>query len=86
MSLDKLRQEMRDFLGFAIPETRVPFTIHDADAVHGYRRLRISYSSQEGESIPAFLLLPGVKYPPGGAYFRKPLAFSNSGENDILAL
>jgi dienelactone hydrolase len=58
MALDRLRQQIAEFLGFSIPETSVPFVTHEVVEEHGYRRLRISYPSPEGDSIPAFLLLP----------------------------
>jgi len=58
MTLAKLRQRVSEFLGFNIPETPVPFARHQSVKEDGYRRLRISYQSQEGEQIPAFLLLP----------------------------
>jgi dienelactone hydrolase len=54
----ELRQEIGQFLGFSIPEGAVHFetlrTVNEA----GYTRSRISYPSQEGDPIPAFLLLP----------------------------
>jgi dienelactone hydrolase len=55
---DELRQQLSEFLGVSIPESPVPFITHDAIDEHAYRRFRISYPSQEGEPIPAFLLLP----------------------------
>lgn len=58
MNVDRLRQQIRGFLGFSIPETSVPFTILDTVEERGYSRTRISYPSPEGEQIPAFLLLP----------------------------
>jgi len=58
MSVDRLRQQISEFLGFSIPETSVPFVAHNAVEEHGYGRIRISYTSEEGEQIPAFLLLP----------------------------
>jgi len=58
MTADELRQQISEFLRFNIPETPVSFITHDAVEEHGYRRIRISFTSQEGEQIPAFLLLP----------------------------
>src|SRR5262245_30675607 len=58
MSVDRLREEISEFLGFSISEAPVSFVIHDAVEEHDYRRLRISYTSPEGDPIPAFLLLP----------------------------
>ena len=59
-SINKLRQEIRDFLNFKVPELTASFTTHESIEVEedGYRRLRISYISEEGDEIPAYLLLP----------------------------
>lgn len=58
MTVDRLRQQISEFLGFSIPETPVPFLTHNAVEEHAYTRIRMSYASQEGDQIPAFLLLP----------------------------
>lgn len=58
MTLAKLRQRISKFLGFNISETPVSFITHQVVEQDGYRRLRISYQSEEGDQIPAFLLLP----------------------------
>jgi dienelactone hydrolase len=52
------RQQIRQFLSFSIPEAPVAFVAHDMVEESGYRRIRVSYASPEGEPIPAFLLLP----------------------------
>jgi dienelactone hydrolase len=56
--MEILRQQLRHFLGFRIPEEPIAFVSHDVVEEPGYRRIRISYASPEGEPIPAFLLLP----------------------------
>ena len=58
MLTDILRQQIRQFLSFSIPEAPVAFVAHDMVEESGYRRIRVSYASPEGEPIPAFLLLP----------------------------
>jgi dienelactone hydrolase len=58
MTIDELRREIGEFLGLSDAETSVAFVTHDTVEETGYRRLRISYTSQEGDDIPAFLLLP----------------------------
>lgn len=58
MTIDNLRQQISEFLEFQTSETPVPFVTHQVFEEDGYRRLRISYQSQEGDQIPAFLLLP----------------------------
>jgi len=65
MMIDKLRQQISEFLGFNISETLVSFTIHQVVEEDGYRSLRISYPSHEGDQIPAFLLLPDGEGPFG---------------------
>lgn len=67
MTVDKLRQQIGEFLGFNISETPVPFVTHQVVEESGYRRLRISYPSQEDDEIPAFLLLPDGEGPFGAA-------------------
>jgi dienelactone hydrolase len=63
MSIDKLRQEISEFLGFSISDAPVSYATHEAVEEDGYQRLRISYPSQEGDQIPAFLLLPDGRAP-----------------------
>jgi dienelactone hydrolase len=63
MTLDALRQQISEFLGFHISDTPVPFVIYDTVEERGYRRIRIDYTSQEGDPIPAFLLLPDGEGP-----------------------
>ncbi len=58
MTVDMLRQQISEFLGFSIPEGSVPYVTHNVVEEDGYSRIRISYPSQEGEQVPAFLLLP----------------------------
>lgn len=65
MTLTKLRQRISKFLGFGISETSVSYITHQVVELDGYRRLRISYQSQEGDWIPAFLLLPSGDGPFG---------------------
>jgi len=55
---DTLRHQISQFLGFSIPEAPVAFVSHNVVEEPGYRRIRVSYASPEGEPIPAFLLLP----------------------------
>jgi hypothetical protein len=70
MTLDRLRQQIQDFLGFRVYETTVSVVIHETVKEDGYRRLRISYTSQDDDQIPAFLLLPD-----GGRPFAAVLIF-----------
>jgi dienelactone hydrolase len=63
MSIEQLRQEISQFLEFRISDTPVSYAAHETVEEDGYQRLRISYSSQEGDQIPAFLLLPAGRGP-----------------------
>jgi dienelactone hydrolase len=58
MTPDKLRQQISEFLRFSISKDPVPFAVHSTVEEDGYRRIRISYASQEGDLIHAFLLIP----------------------------
>ncbi|MBE7436033.1 MAG: acetylxylan esterase [Anaerolineales bacterium] len=58
MSIDQLRQEISEFLEFSISDAPVHYVTHETIQEDGYQRFRISYPSQEGDQIPAFLLLP----------------------------
>jgi dienelactone hydrolase len=58
MSIHPLRGQISEFLAFSVSDA--PFSYETGEVVEedGYRRLRISYASQEGDPIPAFLLVP----------------------------
>jgi dienelactone hydrolase len=58
MKVDSLRRQISEYFGFKIPDAPTPLVTHNTVAADGYQRARISYTSQEGEAIPAFLLLP----------------------------
>lgn len=65
MTLAELRHQISKFLGFTIAEHPVAFSTHNVVEQEGYQRLRISYQSQEGDQIPAYLLLPHGEGPFG---------------------
>lgn len=58
MTINNLRQEISEFLKFKIPGIPPQFTTLESTDAGGYTRLRISYTSEEGDEIPAYLLLP----------------------------
>lgn len=60
-----LRQAISDFLKFRVPTAPVLYQTHEHVNKDGYDRLRISYISEEGDQIPAFLLLPHGNAPFG---------------------
>jgi dienelactone hydrolase len=58
MDIDKVRREISKFLKFKIPGIPPQFITLESTDVGGYTRLRISYTSEEGDEIPAYLLQP----------------------------
>jgi dienelactone hydrolase len=58
MTLDGLRKQIHEFLRFSLSDTSPPFVIHHVKEEQGYRRVSLQYPGQEGDTIPAFLLLP----------------------------
>ena len=58
MTIDSLRHEIAAFLGFTFAGDPVDFVVHTEEAEAGYRRCRIAYPGAEGDSIPAYLLIP----------------------------
>jgi len=63
MKLESLRCEIMEFLKFEIPDISPQYTIVEDEKVDEYHRLRISYTSEEGDEIPAYLLLPDGEGP-----------------------
>ena len=63
MSLDNLRHQVSEFLGFDQTDEAVSFETLEVFEEATYRRARITFSSQEGDQIPAFLLLPRMEGP-----------------------
>ena len=62
--MDELRREIREFLAFAVPNLSSSLAEHDRADAGGYTRTLVSYTGDEGERIPAYLLLP----PEGGPF------------------
>lgn len=58
MTLSQMRAEISAFLKFDPLDSPVPFATEDAVSEEGYRRLRIRYKAEDGDEVPAFLLLP----------------------------
>ena len=58
MDVEALRHAIEDFLRFSIPDPANQFTTFENIEVDGYHRLRISYTGDEGDEIPAYLLEP----------------------------
>ena len=58
MDIDLLRREIGEFLKFRIPDVPPKFTALEHVDADGYTRQRLSYTSEEGDEIPAYLLQP----------------------------
>lgn len=58
MGMDELRRQISEFLRFSISDAPVDYATQEVVEEHAYRRLRVSYPSQEEDQIPAFLFLP----------------------------
>lgn len=87
MTLDKLRDQIREFLRFRIPDSPIAFVTHEAVEEEGFRRLRISYASEEGDRIPAFLLLPDGEGPfPGLLIHHQHHSQRHFGKSEVCGL
>lgn len=58
MSYDIQRDEIRNFLKYRPTDKQVDFVIHEEIQETGYRRYRISYPANDGDTIHALLLIP----------------------------
>jgi dienelactone hydrolase len=58
MAPEELRDQIRAFLRFHISDVPISSITHEEVEEDGFHRFRISYASEEGNRIPAFLLLP----------------------------
>lgn len=59
----RLRADIRKWLRLASPPERVEFAIVDVEEEPAFERHRITYESQDGDSISAFLLVPKDVFP-----------------------
>jgi dienelactone hydrolase len=58
VSIDTLRQEISTYLNFHIAEGPVPYSPDGVRRLTGYTETRITYTAEEGDPIPAYLLIP----------------------------
>jgi len=58
MPIDRLRQEIREFLQLSLPPNTIPFETRAVVKEHDYDRLQITYDNEEHDRIPVFLLIP----------------------------
>lgn len=65
--MDRLRREIAEFLEFGVPDIDASLAIHETVEGEKYSQNLVSYEGDEGERIPAYLLLPaGDKGPLAG--------------------
>ena len=55
---ETLRTDIGAFLHFSIPNRKPTVEVHQIVHADGYRRLSIDYAAPDGDTIPAYLLLP----------------------------
>lgn len=58
MPFETLRDEIQQFLNFQTHEKRVEYVVHETTNELAYTRHLISYMANEGDKIPAYLLIP----------------------------
>ncbi len=58
MAVDRLRQEISEFLQFSIPDNTISFKTHAVVKEQDYDRIRITYHNEEHDRISAFRLIP----------------------------
>lgn len=61
-TIQKLRQELVEFLGFEVPPA-TPIETVEREARRGYVQALVSYTCHDGDAIPAHLLLPDGQGP-----------------------
>jgi len=87
MNLEHLRRQIRDYLGFSVSDAPVKFITNTVDAEPGYSKMRIEYTSQEGEPIPSFLLLPDGDGPfPGVLVHHQHHGQRHFGKSEVCGL
>lgn len=89
--MNPLRQEIREFLGFFVPEGPVPFTILEEVSEAGYVRQLIHYNGREddsiGDIIPAYLLMPEGEGPfPAVLVYHQHNGERHIGKSEICGL
>lgn len=61
------RAELRRWLKLRAPPLRVEFTVVDIEMQPSFRRQRLRFATEDGDSIPAFLLVPNELRAPAPA-------------------
>lgn len=61
-TIEGVRRELAAFLGFEVPAP-TPIETHENEPQSGYLRTLVTYPSGDGDTIPAYLLLPNEEGP-----------------------
>jgi hypothetical protein len=78
---------LREFLGLAAPPTDVPVEVVDSTRLRGHRRLRLQIGCPDGDTMPAFLLVPdGAQGAAGVVVFHQHASQWHLGESEVCGL
>ncbi|MGD2157843.1 MAG: hypothetical protein PVG32_13295, partial [Anaerolineales bacterium] len=87
MTIVTLRRHIADFLAFKPSIESVHYETHGSTVAEGYILSRISYRSEEGDPIPAFLLLPKGEGPfPGVVVHHQHNSQRHLGKSEVCGL
>jgi dienelactone hydrolase len=83
----ELQRDIQEFLRFLPADRPVAYDVHDAVALAGYSRLTISYAASDGDTIPAFLLVPDGEGPfPGLLLHHQHHGERHLGKSEVVGL
>jgi dienelactone hydrolase len=87
MTIETLRTHIADFLAFKPSIESVQFEAYESTVADSYILSRISYPSEEGDPIPAFLLLPKGEGPfPGVVVHHQHNSQRHLGKSEVAGL
>ena len=77
----------RGFLGLTTPPADVPVEIFDSTQLSGHCRLCLEIGCPDGDTMPAFLLVPdGARGAPGVVVFHQHASQWNLGKSEVCGL
>jgi dienelactone hydrolase len=78
---------VRRFLGLTPPPDDVPVEVVDSRHLGGHRRLRLEIGCPDGDTMPAFLLVPdGAQSAPGVVVFHQHASQWHLGKSEVCGL
>ena len=78
---------VRGFLGLSPPPDDVPVEVVDDSHLGGHRRLRVHIGCPDGDTMPAFLLVPdGARGAPGVVVFHQHASQWHLGKSEVCGL